>query len=182
MISLALKVLVLGSILALLGWAAALLGNGGPGSLGDESRELVRAFPSRGAAAEFLSRDREVRAAAERRLPPFLGPSVRSHLSSAAGIAMIHWGVTLELAPVGFLVLLSAGVLGLARRERVREGRSFASPTRSYLGKHLLVAGLAFITGFAGSPFPAPYWALWVSVFAGALGVFAYVANLPAKL
>ncbi|MBV8880233.1 MAG: hypothetical protein JO332_09735, partial [Planctomycetaceae bacterium] len=74
-----------------------------------------------------------------------------------------------SLAQNGLLVLLGVTV-GLYGRERVRLRRTYASPTRAYLGKGLLFSALAAAAVHLLAPVAWPTFCLPLSALGAALG------------
>jgi len=85
-------------------------------------------------------------------------------------------------APASLLTALLGVTLGLCGRDRVRLGRTYASPTAAYLGKALLFVSLAAVAAWTLSPVDAP--ALRPRTFAVgiAAGTALWLGNLPSRL
>jgi hypothetical protein len=81
----------------------------------------------------------------------------------------------------GLLALL--GVTGgMCLRDRVRLGRTYASPTAAYLGKALFMAALGGAAAYAFSPVAWPARFLDALAAAAALGSALWLGNLPRRL
>jgi membrane associated rhomboid family serine protease len=114
-------------------------------------------------------------------------------LASAVAAALLGWAfgtgdqsanlrAARTSAPSWGLLILLAATLGGFGRERLRLRRSYASPTRAWLGKTLAAAGLIVLGTFAGTPVDwDPVQVSWAAAGAG-LGGALWLANLPRKL
>jgi hypothetical protein len=178
-----LKVVVLTGLLSLLGWGVALLAPVPTScSLARERSRLSRAFQDPSVVEEIIQDARRSRLSAERLVPPFAPAVARARFAEAAAVSVIHALVLWESLPVLGAILSAAFTLGLARREELRSGSSFASPTRAYLGKHLLVAAVVYLAAFALVPLSLPPASVWWGGGVAAMGGYLYVSNLPLKL
>ncbi len=85
-------------------------------------------------------------------------------------------------APLWSLVLLLGLTAGGYGRDRVRLRRTYASPTRGWLSKVLLFAGLLSGLTFVGAPVDwSPEVLPWLAALA-ASGLAGWMGNLPEKL
>ena len=107
----------------------------------------------------------------------FSGPA-----QAALSVVALRLGVAGRILLVSLPFFLSAFLIGLLFRERIRFGRGYASPTTAFLAKHL--AAVSFVVGalFALSPVRLPYWTLYAAASSTSLGLVLYVGNLPPKL
>jgi hypothetical protein len=183
MISFALKVGVFSGLFSLLGWAASLVAPApyAP-SLELEASGLEDAFRDPSVAQEFLRSSRAASRSLDRTDLSFAPAGVRQRLAAGLAITKIHARILEESLPVLVAVLAASLALGLARREGLRSGMSFASPTRAYLGKHLAVAAAVTLVTFALAPVPLGPWSVWWGGAGTAAGLYSFVANLPLKL
>lgn len=183
MISFVLKVVVWSGVAGLLGWAAALVG---PESLRagvhEETSRLRSAFREPSVVAEFLRSARAASFGSENLLPPFATAAVRGRVSGGVGVVRIRAGIMKEALPILVAAFAAAVFLGLARREGLRSGPAFASPTQAYLGKHLAVAAAVYLVTFALVPLPLPPASVWWGAGGAAAGVYFFVGNLPLKV
>jgi hypothetical protein len=180
MIAFVLKVVVFSGMLAALGWGAALLGR--EDLVSRELAALRPAFREGSAVEDLLGRSERVSRAVARELPPLLPSGARGKTIDAVRIASVHAEILSASLPVLAAAIGAAVALGLARRERLRSGESFASPTVAYLGKHLAVAGAVSLASYALVPWPLPPAALWWGGGGAATGAFLFVSNLPLKV
>jgi hypothetical protein len=183
MISFALKVVVFSGMLSLLGWGAALLGpESYAPSLPREAAMLRGSFRDPSVVEEFLCSARKASLSPDRGYSSLAPPELRARLRAGLAVSRLHAFVLAEALPVLAAVLSASLALGLARREGLRSGMSFASPAGSYLGKHLVVAAAVALATFALAPVPLPPWSVWWGGAGTAAGVHLYVSNLPLKL
>lgn len=98
------------------------------------------------------------------------------------GDAAANLRVAATDAPTTLLTALLGWTLGFYERDRVRRGRTYASPTVAYLGKALLFASLAAAAAWTLSPVDVP--ALRPRIFAlgVAAGTALWLGNLPSRL
>lgn len=183
MISFLLKVVVFTGLVSLLAWGGALVGplSWRP-SLADESAGLARAFQDKAMVDVLLRSASRSARSADGLVPPFTPVPARAQFTQAAAVVRIHALVLLEALPVLAALLSGALVLGLARREGLRSGPAFASPTRAYFGKHLGVIAVVYLASFAIAPLALPPESIWWGGGGAALGGYLYFANLPLKV
>jgi len=85
-------------------------------------------------------------------------------------------------APGALLTALLGVTLGLCGRDRVRVGRTYASPTLAYLGKALLFVSLAAVAAWTLSPVDAPAFRPRTFAVGVAAGTALWMGNLPSRL
>jgi hypothetical protein len=110
------------------------------------------------------------------------GASVAAGWLLGRGDAAANLQAVREGAPVWSLVLLLGLVAGGYGRDRIRLRRSYASPTRGWLGKMLCGAGLLPGIVFAASPVDWSAGALPGLAALAAAGLAVWLGNLPEKL
>jgi hypothetical protein len=81
----------------------------------------------------------------------------------------------------GLLALLGV-TAGLCLRDRVRLGRTYASPTLAYVGKALFMAAAGGAATYAFSPVAWPAAVPDALAGAAALGLALWLGNLPRRL
>ena len=85
-------------------------------------------------------------------------------------------------APRSLLTALLGLPLGLYGRDRVRSGRTYASPTLAYLGKALLFMSLAAVAAGSLSPLDGPAFHPRYVAVGVAAGMALWLGNLPPRL
>src|SRR5207247_743586 len=88
----------------------------------------------RPAHGEILGQAACASQAADRLSPRLWGSGIRLRLREAALVAGLRLAILAEVLPILGSVVGAATLLGLLLRERIREGRAFASPIQAYLG------------------------------------------------
>jgi hypothetical protein len=115
-------------------------------------------------------------------LPTQLFGRARSTLAGSLAVAWLHG---LLIVPMALFIALGLGasfLLGAILRERIRFGHGYASPALAFVAKRALGLSLLYLSIWAFSPIPAPYWTLEVAALIGLVGGGIYAANLPVRL
>ena len=105
-----------------------------------------------------------------------------SRFSTASGVTGLRLAlVSSHLTPL-FLMATVGLLIGLWFRERIREGLTYASPTRAFLAKTLAMLSVLVLVLFAMSPLPIPHVSLWILYLGFTFGGSIYAANMPVNL
>ena len=134
---------------------------------------LMRELMDKGLGASFLP---------DQYVPSLFDVDYTSRISTASGVTGLRLAlVSSHLTPL-FLLATVGVLIGLWFRERIREGLSYASPTRAFLAKTLAMLSVLVIVLFAMSPLQIPPVSLWILYLGFTLGASIYAANLPVNL
>ncbi|HVR86946.1 MAG TPA: hypothetical protein VMU54_21665 [Planctomycetota bacterium] len=162
------------------GWVLGLAGE--PDRiLRDGLGRLTEAYPRPGVRERVLLQAEKLSGKVWRTLAGFGG------LRTPAGragvlVAALHAVALRRVLPLYLLHLAAGTVAGLVLRERMRDGKGYASPTAAGLGRMLSGGGILWLGLFSLSPVGGSYAFLYVAFLGSALGGALYVANLPLKI
>ena len=134
---------------------------------------LTRELMAKGLGASFLP---------DQYIPSLFDVDYTSRISTASGITGLRLAlVSSHLTPL-FLLATVGLLIGLWFRERIREGLTYASPTRAFLAKTLVMLSVLVLVLFAMSPLQLPPVTLWILSLGFTFGASIYAANMPIKL
>ena len=115
-------------------------------------------------------------------IPDRISAEAGARLREGAGVSAIHLALVLSTLPA-FILAMGGGVsYGLWRRERIRHGLTYASPSLGGFAKVLLMGGVVYLIVFSTSPLGVPYWTVLIVGAGVGWSSSVWVANLPLKL
>lgn len=153
---------------------------------GRQKEKAARALDSAEAALATVGdpASREAADARARRWENSLAPVFRRVRMETALVraTALRLGLARRMVPLALFLIALGALAGFVRRDRARDLVLYSSVTFSYLGKFMVLAGIAFGTFVAISPFSPPVWTLYPAAGIAALGAATYIGNLPPKL
>ena len=176
------KTIFLSMLAAVVSWGWVLRNPPRPAYLEEETLRAAGVVRDEGLLTGLSIHALRASALVDRLLPKRTPEYLAAHLRQGAGVSAVHMALLCASLPGALLALAGGVAFGLWRRERIRHGETYASPTLGLMAKHLLVGGAVFIFVFATSPLGIPYRTVPVALLGMVLSSSVYVANLPLKL